>query len=96
MKSGTELVFQNKYDLEGHIEDSKSTKLFYEKLNSLINFGYLQDLNLEAMNLGDKCLQICESLSKNTSLQTVHLSFNYISETAIEKLKWFLNVQEYL
>lgn len=41
MKASTELVFQNKHDKIGQIEDSKATKTFYEKLNKLINLGYL-------------------------------------------------------
>jgi hypothetical protein len=63
-------------------------------MNLIIYLGYIYDLNLEGMNLGDKCLLLCRSLSKNTSLLTLHLSYNFISDSAIEKLKWFLNIYQ--
>lgn len=49
-------------------------------------------LNLEWMKLGDKALDLCEGLVRNTSLHAIHLSNNLIGKETQGKMKWFLSV----
>ena len=84
--------FKNKRDKKGYMDDSEDTKQFYESLGAIIKMNTIQHINLEFMNLGDKVMLMTEYLVQNTSLYTVHLSNNYISEGVLNKLKWMLSV----
>ena len=44
------------------------------------------------MNLKFKAKLLCESLVRNTSLISVHLSYNYLDKTTIGEIKWFLSI----
>jgi hypothetical protein len=43
-------------------------------------YGFLLDLNLEFMSLGDKVLDLVEGFMKTKTLNSVHLGFNMISK----------------
>ena len=56
-------------------------------------YGFLLDLNLEFMSLGDKVLDLVEGFMKTKTLNSVHLGFNMISKQVLEKIQILMSLK---
>lgn len=83
---------KKKGKMRGKLVDSPATAAFYEGILQLLDMNEIVHLNLDWMKLGDKALDLCEGLARNTSLHSIHLSNNLISKETQGKMKWFLSV----